>query len=109
MRRREQDRLARMDADYLKRKEETEFQARREERLKAAEDRTAKKRAKRQKKKQKRTEKRTKPHPSSLSEDGKSADVDVNEKTADADVNASEDSESEDDVYHDHMRKPRVC
>jgi hypothetical protein len=48
MRRREQDRIARMDADYQKRKEITEFQLRREERLKAAEERTAKKRLKRQ-------------------------------------------------------------
>lgn len=52
MRRKEQDRLARMDADYQKRKELVEFNARREERLKAAEERTAKKRLKRQKKKQ---------------------------------------------------------
>jgi len=48
MRRREQDRLARMDADYQKRKELAEFELRREERLKAAEERTAKKRLKRQ-------------------------------------------------------------
>ncbi|KAL2477297.1 hypothetical protein Fot_46311 [Forsythia ovata] len=44
MRRKEQDRLSRMDADYQKRKEITEFIQRREERLKAAEERTAKKR-----------------------------------------------------------------
>jgi len=36
MRRREQDRLTRMDADYQKRKEMAEFEMRREERLKAA-------------------------------------------------------------------------
>jgi len=60
MRRREQDRLARMDADYQKRKEMAEFELRREERLKAAEERTAKKRLKRQKKKQRKKEKRTK-------------------------------------------------
>ncbi|CAI9781036.1 unnamed protein product [Fraxinus pennsylvanica] len=60
MRRKEQDRLARMDADYQKRKEITEFIQRREERLKAAEERTAKKRFKRQKKKQKKQEKKTK-------------------------------------------------
>ncbi|KAH7422061.1 hypothetical protein KP509_13G088500 [Ceratopteris richardii] len=53
-----------MDADYQKRKEEAEFLARRESRLKAAEERTAKKRAKRQKKKQKRLEKRMKVKPS---------------------------------------------
>lgn len=52
MRRKEQDRLARMDIDYQKRKEIAEFAQRREERLKAAEERTAKKRLKRQKKKQ---------------------------------------------------------
>ncbi|XP_062193691.1 uncharacterized protein LOC133897128 [Phragmites australis] len=52
MRRREQDRLSRMDADYQKRKEMAEFELRREERLKAAEERTAKKRLKRQKRKQ---------------------------------------------------------
>ncbi|CAN6230914.1 unnamed protein product [Urochloa humidicola] len=60
MRRREQDRLARMDADYQKRKAMAEFELRREERLKAAEERTAKKRLKRQKKKQRKKEKRTK-------------------------------------------------
>ncbi|CAN6223333.1 unnamed protein product [Urochloa humidicola] len=60
MRRREQDRLARMDADYQRRKEMAEFELRREERLKAAEERTAKKRLKRQKKKQRKKEKRTK-------------------------------------------------
>ncbi|MED6172282.1 hypothetical protein PIB30_048644 [Stylosanthes scabra] len=56
MRRKEQDRLARMEVDYQKRKEVAEFNMRREERLKAAEERTAKKRAKRQKKKQRRKE-----------------------------------------------------
>ncbi|XP_047341992.1 PRKR-interacting protein 1 [Impatiens glandulifera] len=60
MRRKEQDRLARMDADYRKRKEVTEFNARRDERLKAAEERTSKKRLKRQKKKQKKKEKKSK-------------------------------------------------
>ncbi|EER92101.1 PRKR-interacting protein 1 homolog [Sorghum bicolor] len=60
MRRREQDRLARMDADYQKRKEMAEFELRREERIKAAEERTAKKRLKRQKKKQRKKEKRAK-------------------------------------------------
>ncbi|OWM79196.1 PRKR-interacting protein 1 [Punica granatum] len=60
MRRKEQDRLARMDVDYQKRKEMAEFIRRREERLKAAEDRTAKKRLKRQKKKQRKREKTSK-------------------------------------------------
>ncbi|PWA35203.1 hypothetical protein CTI12_AA611790 [Artemisia annua] len=60
MRRKEQDRLARMDVDYQKRKEVTEFNKRREERLKEAEERTAKKRLKRQKKKQKKQEKKIK-------------------------------------------------
>ncbi|KAJ7517301.1 hypothetical protein O6H91_21G017600 [Diphasiastrum complanatum] len=60
MRRREQDRLARMEVDYQKRKEEAEFLARREARIKAAEERTAKKRAKRQKKKEKKKLKKNK-------------------------------------------------
>lgn len=60
MRRKEQDRLARMEVDYQKRKEVAEFNMRREERIKAAEERTAKKRAKRQKKKQKKKEKNIK-------------------------------------------------
>ncbi|GLU09163.1 hypothetical protein SLE2022_260370 [Rubroshorea leprosula] len=59
MRRKEQDRLARMDADYQRRKEVAEFKMRREERMKAAEERTAKKRLKRQKKKQRKKEKKT--------------------------------------------------
>lgn len=53
MRRREQDRLARMEIDYQQRTAEREFLQRREERLLAAEERTAKKRALRQKKKEK--------------------------------------------------------
>ncbi|KAK4418226.1 PRKR-interacting protein 1 [Sesamum alatum] len=61
MRRKEQDRLARMDADFQKRKEIAEFNQRREERLKAAEERTAKKRLKRQKKKQRKKGKKSKP------------------------------------------------
>ncbi|KAF3961831.1 hypothetical protein ACB098_07G096100 [Castanea mollissima] len=60
MRRKEQDRLARMDADYQIKKEVAEFNMRREERLKAAEERTAKKRAKRQKKRQRKKEKKIK-------------------------------------------------
>ncbi|KAL9415219.1 hypothetical protein AB3S75_043490 [Citrus x aurantiifolia] len=60
MRRKEQDRLSRMDADYQKRKELAEFCMRREERVKAAEERTAKKRLKRQKKKQRKKEKKAK-------------------------------------------------
>ncbi|KAE9589374.1 hypothetical protein Lal_00000462 [Lupinus albus] len=60
MRRKEQDRLARMEVDYQRRKEEAEFILRRDERLKAAEERTAKKRAKRQKKKQRKKEKKMK-------------------------------------------------
>ncbi|KAE8716736.1 putative Myb domain protein 73 [Hibiscus syriacus] len=60
MRRKEQDRLARMDVDYQKRKEIAEFNMRREERLKAGEERTAKKRLKRQKKKQRKMEKKMK-------------------------------------------------
>ncbi|KAK1299826.1 hypothetical protein QJS10_CPB13g00507 [Acorus calamus] len=60
MRRREQDRLTRMDVDYQRRKELAEFNMRREERLTAAEERTAKKRLKRQKKKQRKKEKKSK-------------------------------------------------
>ncbi|KAF5725566.1 PRKR-interacting protein 1-like [Tripterygium wilfordii] len=59
MRRKEQDRLARMDVDYQKKKEIAEFNMRREERLKAAEERTAKKRLKRQKKRNRKKEKKT--------------------------------------------------
>ncbi|XP_059313979.1 uncharacterized protein LOC132598994 [Lycium barbarum] len=59
MRRREQDRLARMDVDYQRRKEIAEFNLRREEKLKATEERTAKKRARRQKKKQRKKEKKS--------------------------------------------------
>ncbi|KAL2939286.1 PRKR-interacting protein 1 [Bienertia sinuspersici] len=60
MRRREQDRLARIEVDYQRRKEVAEFEMRREQRLKATEERTSKKRAKRQKKKQKKKEKKCK-------------------------------------------------
>ncbi|OVA02057.1 Protein of unknown function DUF1168 [Macleaya cordata] len=60
MRRKEQDRLTRMDVDYQKRKGVTEFNMRREERVQAAEERTAKKRLKRQKKKLKKKEKKVK-------------------------------------------------
>ncbi|EXB63680.1 hypothetical protein L484_027023 [Morus notabilis] len=59
MRRKEQDRLARMDVDFQRRKEVAEFTMGREERLKAAEERTAKKRLKRQKKKQRKREKKS--------------------------------------------------
>ncbi|KAF5448200.1 hypothetical protein F2P56_028756 [Juglans regia] len=60
MRRKEQDRISRMDADYQRRKEVAEFHMRREERMKAAEERTAKKRLKRQKKRQRKKEKKSK-------------------------------------------------
>ncbi|KAL9404552.1 hypothetical protein Peur_001524 [Populus x canadensis] len=62
MRRREQDRLARMDADYQRRKELAEFTMRREQRMKAAEEQTEKKRLKRQRKKQRKKEKKMKPN-----------------------------------------------
>ena len=62
MRRKEQDRLARMDADYQRRKEIAEFNMRREERMKAAEEQTEKKRLKRQRKKQRKNEKKMKPN-----------------------------------------------
>ncbi|MED6144624.1 hypothetical protein PIB30_017357 [Stylosanthes scabra] len=86
MRRKEQDRLARMEVDYQKRKELAEFNMRREERLKAAEERTAKKRAKRQKKKQRKKEKKMKlnsgeeqPEKEDTSDDG---DSDKDEEVA---------------------------
>ncbi|XWS39905.1 hypothetical protein CRYUN_Cryun18bG0094800 [Craigia yunnanensis] len=84
MRRREQDRLARMDADYQKRKELAEFNMRREERLKAAEERTAKKRLKRQKKKQRKKEKKMKP----------SAEGEENKKEESSDDGDSENDEA---------------
>lgn len=59
MRRKEQDRLTRMDVDHQRRKELAEFNLRREERLKAAEERTAKKRLKRQRKKQRKKGKKS--------------------------------------------------
>ncbi|AEC06380.1 hypothetical protein AtNW77_Chr2g0232581 [Arabidopsis thaliana] len=62
MRRREQDRLTRMDIDYNKRLKMAEFTIRREEKQKAAEEKTSKKRLKRQKKKQKKQEKKQKPN-----------------------------------------------
>ncbi|KAB2602847.1 PRKR-interacting protein 1 [Pyrus ussuriensis x Pyrus communis] len=60
MRRKEQDRIARMDADYQRRKEEAEFNMRREERLGEAEEKTAKKLLKCQKKNQRKKEKKMK-------------------------------------------------
>ncbi|KAK4270821.1 hypothetical protein QN277_019590 [Acacia crassicarpa] len=84
MRRKEQDRLARMEVDYQKRKEVAEFNMRREERLKAAEERTEKKRLKRQKKKQRKKEKRSKlnagdgqQHKEESSDNGDSDDEEV--------------------------------
>lgn len=89
MRRREQDRLARMELDYQKRKEETEFLARREERLKAAEERTAKKRAKRQKQKEKKKQKRLESS-KSVGEDEKTlSTVEPLSEDSDADGNAA--------------------
>ncbi|KAK8944304.1 hypothetical protein KSP39_PZI007543 [Platanthera zijinensis] len=84
MRRKEQDRLTRMDVDYQKRKELAEFNVRREERLKAAEQRTAKKRAKRQKTKHKRKEKK------------KRTDIGEVDRRQDAASSGSEDSDVHD-------------
>ncbi|KAG0560732.1 hypothetical protein M758_9G008100 [Ceratodon purpureus] len=70
MRRREQDRLARMEVDYQKRTAEREFIQRREERLREAEERTAKKRALRQKKKEKKKLKKSRLGPAPASFDG---------------------------------------
>ncbi|XP_020266102.1 PRKR-interacting protein 1, partial [Asparagus officinalis] len=89
MRRKEQDRVARMDADYQRRKEIAEFNMRREERMKAAEERTAKKRLKRQKKKQKKKEKKTK----TCGDDGEEHQGEENHK--------EESSDSEDSDYDD--------
>ncbi|XVE49251.1 hypothetical protein DITRI_Ditri01bG0067900 [Diplodiscus trichospermus] len=83
MRRKEQDRLARMDADHQKRKELAEFNMKREERLKAAEERTAKKRLKRQKKKQKRKEKKMKS--SAEGEENKKEESSDNERDSEND------------------------
>ncbi|KAL5788226.1 hypothetical protein ACOSP7_005175 [Xanthoceras sorbifolium] len=88
MRRKEQDRLFRMDVDYQRRKEEAEFEMRREERLKAAEERTAKKRLKRQKKKQRKKEKKSKlngdgeEHRKEQSSDNDDGDSDDDEEAA---------------------------
>lgn len=76
MRRKEQDRLARMEVDYQRRKEIAEFEMRRDQRLKAAEERTAKKRLKRQKKKQRKKEKKPK-----LNADGQVVDHQVEESS----------------------------
>eukprot|EP00898_Chlorokybus_atmophyticus_P003181 jgi/Chlat1/3864/Chrsp26S04152 len=59
MRRKEQDRLRRMDVEYKHRTEEEQFQKRRLDKIKEAEERTAKKRAKRQKKKDKKKVKKS--------------------------------------------------
>ncbi|KAJ8450980.1 hypothetical protein Cgig2_032605 [Carnegiea gigantea] len=80
MRRKEQDRLARMEADYQRRKEVAEFNMRREQRLKAAEERTAKKRLKRQKKKERKKEKKTK-----LNADGRVNQKDESSDSGDSD------------------------
>ncbi|XWS54745.1 hypothetical protein CRYUN_Cryun10bG0115400 [Craigia yunnanensis] len=85
MRRKEQDRLARMDTDYQKRKELSEFSMRREERLKSAEERTAKKRLKRQKKKRRKREKKMKP----------SAELEENKKEESSDDEGDSENDEE--------------
>uniref|UniRef100_A0A0D6QSN8 PRKR-interacting protein 1 n=1 Tax=Araucaria cunninghamii TaxID=56994 RepID=A0A0D6QSN8_ARACU len=90
MRRREQDRLSRMDVDYERRKELAEFNAKREERIKAAEERTAKKRAKRQKQKEKRRQKKKKPD-NSASDQAEKAQVDLAEEDSTDSDSADED------------------
>ncbi|KAJ0076884.1 hypothetical protein Patl1_35455 [Pistacia atlantica] len=89
MRRKEQDRLSRMDADYQKRKEEAEFIMRREERLKAAEERTAKKRSKRQKKKQRKKEKKAKLNSGGEEQQKEDSSDDVDEGDSDKDKEAA--------------------
>ncbi|XP_021750788.1 PRKR-interacting protein 1-like isoform X1 [Chenopodium quinoa] len=81
MRRKEQDRLVRMEVDYQRRREVAEFEYRREQRLKAAEEQAAKKRAKRQKKKQRKKEKRSKPNTAG----GEHQKVDVSDDSGDTD------------------------
>ncbi|XVF45068.1 hypothetical protein PTKIN_Ptkin02bG0176000 [Pterospermum kingtungense] len=88
MRRKEQDRLARMDADYQKRKELAEFIMRREERLKAAEERTAKKRFKQQKRKQRKKDKKLKS--SAEGEDNKKEDSSDDEGDSENDETAAQ-------------------
>ncbi|WOK95095.1 PRKR-interacting protein 1-like [Canna indica] len=85
MRRKEQDRLSRMDADYQKRKQIAEFNMRREERLKAAEERTAKKRLKRQKKKQRKKEKKSKPNDGVRDEEARKEESSDDEDSDDGD------------------------
>ncbi|CAD5191911.1 unnamed protein product [Musa acuminata subsp. malaccensis] len=85
MRRKEQDRLARMDADYQKRKEIAEYNMRREERLKAAEERTAKKRLKRQKKKQRKKEKKISPNSGAVPDETRKEESSHDEDSDDGD------------------------
>ncbi|XP_050104662.1 uncharacterized protein LOC126584270 [Malus sylvestris] len=59
-RQKEQDRIARMDVDYQRRKEAAEFNMRREERLREAKEKIAKKRLKHKKKNQRKKEKKMK-------------------------------------------------
>lgn len=77
MRRKEQDRVTRMETDYQKRLEIAEYHLRREERLKAAEERTAKKRQKRLKKKERKKEKKKTKLDTITEEEPKKEDVQV--------------------------------
>lgn len=105
MRRREQDRLARMDADYQRRKEEAEFLTRRESRLKAAEDRTAKKRAKRQKKKQNRMQKKNRLEPLSGHDGQQEVKSDIEDlEESDSEVECAKEAEGD----RDKTSNPKV-
>ncbi|KAF5197537.1 Prkr-interacting protein [Thalictrum thalictroides] len=95
MRRKEQDRLMRMDAHYEKTKEVEEFNLRREERLKAAEERTAKKRAKRQKKRMKKKEKVCKVSSNSSSGGGDGCGDEEQKKDGTSDDEDDKDSDEE--------------
>ncbi|EFJ36625.1 hypothetical protein SELMODRAFT_403186 [Selaginella moellendorffii] len=87
MRRREQDRLARMEADYQRKKEQTEFAIRREARLKEAEERTAKRRAKRLKKKEKKKQKKDKAvKEPGVEEADKAKDANAGESSSDSEA-----------------------
>ncbi|XP_006298482.2 PRKR-interacting protein 1 [Capsella rubella] len=94
MRRREQDRLTRMDIDYNKRLKMAEFTIRREEKLKAAEEKTSKKRLKRQKKKQKKQEKKIKPNTTTTEEQEKQPRADEEEEKSSDDGGDEEEEES---------------
>ncbi|KAH9300749.1 hypothetical protein KI387_012332, partial [Taxus chinensis] len=84
-----------MDADYERRKELEEYNARREERIKAAEERTAKKRAKRQKKKEKGKQKK------------KKLDYSVLGQPETVQLDSAEEASSDSDSADDDINRPK--